>query len=768
MLGDTMNGKNMLTLATPSILCFLGTFLIPFVLFAQVSSGPDLVGQWENLTQDCKLVKEMPQCMIKGKLVIRNQGDVSAEGSKLVIILSGDSVVQPEDTILKEIDVRPLKSGQARKTNVKIALPPGMGSANQYVIGVFDPDNLVTEADETNNAAVFGPFPSGDEYFPFTVGSVWSYQGSITGNLEPPTTYINTVKITGQHMVGGVLTTVFADSSNSATPLESYYLKDNSGIMYYGGSGASNFTPFFDPSYQFLFPVKIKSTIKQSRQRVDIGEDLDGDGINEIASLKVKTTPTDYEDISTPAGLFTNCLKIVSTMTLKVQSSAYPGRSVPIDIITTEWNASGIGAVRRSSQVQVRVPGPEDIESLVVEDLLGYAVDGEKNGQIHLVIAEDVVDGSSDTTYPGQASISSDGTNFLVMYPCDKCSPTGLWGTILSGVGEKLSSFVVPVPVRNQGDKLPPAAVAFDGTNYLIVIGRDGQLQGFRVSPSGTILDPIEGFLISLGSSLSNQPVAFGKDNYLVVWGKYTSEYDIYGALVTTGGIVVAEFPIYVTPGEDVSPSVAFDGTNYLVVWQSRYGWPEEHWDIKGTRVTTDGEVLDPEGITISTGAGYRESPQLSFDGTNYLAVWHDTRNDHDGFPYNSDIYGTRITTDGVLLDGSPDTGGIAINTAPFPKYHPSVTFDGEKFLIAWEISLFYQPPVGIFAAVVTPAGEIIDYTEAGLGIPINDLSRSDTTTRFVNPSIFSNGVSSLATYTRMVETIGEKNDILGTIIVWP
>jgi hypothetical protein len=737
--------------------------LVPQILFAQIPNGPDLAGQWENLTQDCKLVKDMPQCMIKGKLDIRNQGDVSAEGSKLVIILSGDSVVQPEDTILKEINVSPLKPGQARKTNVKIALPPGMGSANQFVIGVFDSDNLVTEADENNNTAVFGPFPSGDEYFPFTVGSVWSYQGTITGNLEPPTTYINTVKITGQHMVGGVLTTVFADSSNSAKPLESYYLKDASGIMYYGGSGTSNFTPFFAPSYQFLFPVKIKSTVKQSRQGVDIGEDLDGDGINEIANVNVKTTPAGYEDISTPAGSFTNCLKIVSTMTLKVQSSAYPGRSVSIKIISTEWNASGIGAVRRSSQVQARAPGSELIESLVVEDLIGYAVDGQKKGQVHLVIAEDVVNGSSDKTYPGRTSISSDGTNFLVLYPCDTCSPAGLWGSIISSVGEKLNSFAIPTSIPYMGG----GTVAFDGANYLIVAPNplDGQLLGFRASPSGTLLDPIEGFLVSINGG---PPAAsFGKDNYLFVWGRYVIDPDIYGAIVTPNGQVVNEFPIYAATGEDVMPSVAFDGANYFVTWQSRYGWPEEHWDIMGARITQQGVVLDTAGITISTGAGYREYPHISFDGTNYLVVWQDTRNYQDGFSYNSDIYGARISPNGALLDGPPDTGGIPINTAPYPKYHPRVTFDGEKFLVVWEISFFYEPPVGIFAAAVTPTGEVIDYTETGLGTPINDLSRS-ATTRFVNPGVFSNGVSSLATYTRMEEMMGEKNDILGTIIVWP
>ena len=219
-----MSGKKIARLGTPGMSGILGILLLSSILFAEATNGPDLVGQWDSLKQDCKLVKEIPQCTVKGKFIVRNQGDSLAEGSKLILFLSDDSVLQPEDAILQEIAVRSLKPGKSRKINVNVKLSPGTGSANQYVIGVVDADSFITETDESNNTAVFGPLPSGDEYFPFSVGSIWSYQGTITEKGRTPTTYINTVKITGQHMIGEVLTTVFSEtnSSNSGTPTEDY------------------------------------------------------------------------------------------------------------------------------------------------------------------------------------------------------------------------------------------------------------------------------------------------------------------------------------------------------------------------------------------------------------------------------------------------------------------------------------------------------------------------------------------------------------------
>src|SRR2546421_11792365 len=71
-------------------------------------------------------------------------------------------------------------------------------------------------------------------------------------------------------------------------------------------------------------------------------------------------------------------------------------------------------------------------------------------------------------------------------------------------------------------------------------------------------------------------------------------------------------------PGDQLQPAVAFDGTNYLVIWDDTRSGGH---DIYGIRVTPAGQVLDSGGIPISAAPSDQDQPAVAFDGPNYLPV---------------------------------------------------------------------------------------------------------------------------------------------------
>jgi hypothetical protein len=220
------------------------------------------------------------------------------------------------------------------------------------------------------------------------------------------------------------------------------------------------------------------------------------------------------------------------------------------------------------------------------------------------------------------------------------------------------------------------------------------------VTPAGVVLDSA-GIAISTAAGAERYPaLAFDGENFLAVWqdGLIGLGCDIYGARVTPAGVVLDSAGIAISAAADDQrfPALAFDGGNFLVVWtDDRSGG--YNTDIYGARVTPAGVVLDPGGIAISTAAEYQQTPALAFDGQNYLVVWTDQR----ASSYD-DIYGARVTPAGVVLD----TSGIAISTATGVQGHLAVVSDGENFLVVWQTDMGAD---GVYGARMTSAGVVLD-----------------------------------------------------------
>jgi len=292
-------------------------------------------------------------------------------------------------------------------------------------------------------------------------------------------------------------------------------------------------------------------------------------------------------------------------------------------------------------------------------------------------------------------AVAFDGTNFLVVWT-DERNGDGLdiYGTRVSPAGAVLDPAGIAICAGPYNQDCP--AVAFDGTNFLVVWG-DGDICGARVTSTGAVLDPA-GIAICAGPYTQDCPaVAFDGTNFLVVWTDWRNDSrDIYACRVSPAGTVLdpAGIGICTSGDRQESPAVAFDGTNFLVTWMDERGGTR---DIYGCRVSPAGAVLDPKGIGICTSGFRQESPAVAFDGTNFFVAWMDWRT------IFADIYGARLRPDGTVADSAD----IAISTEPFDQNCPAVAFDGANLLVVWQD--WSGDGWDICGCRVSPAGTVFD-----------------------------------------------------------
>jgi N-acetylneuraminic acid mutarotase/phosphoribosylformylglycinamidine (FGAM) synthase PurS component len=310
------------------------------------------------------------------------------------------------------------------------------------------------------------------------------------------------------------------------------------------------------------------------------------------------------------------------------------------------------------------------------------------------------------------AAIAFDGTNYLVVWEDDRSGDWDIYGTRVSAGGSVLDPSGIAISTAAQ-DQFSPA-IAFDGTNYLVVWAdtRRGNgtpnIYGARVSVGGSVLDTAGIVISPVPGDMYGPAIAFDGTNYLVVWEDYGDYERIHGARVSVGGSVLDPASIVISPRgcANTLPAIAFDGTNYLVVWQGQCG--SHVYYVYGARVSVGGSVLDPARIGISTAEGYQMSPAIAFDGTNYLVTWQDRRSG------NWDIYGARVSVGGGVLDPS----GIAISTAANDQQVPKIAFDGTDYLVVWDDERNVYESYDIYGTRVDPAGTVLD--SAGMPISID------------------------------------------------
>ncbi|MEK6259848.1 MAG: Ig-like domain-containing protein [Planctomycetota bacterium] len=352
----------------------------------------------------------------------------------------------------------------------------------------------------------------------------------------------------------------------------------------------------------------------------------------------------------------------------------------------------------------------------------------------------------STTTSVGEmADVAFDGTRYLMVWAQQQGSLfQDIYGQFVTTSGTLSGSpFVIASHPNNQ----TAPTVAFNGTHYLVAwndnFGTDNRnsIDIRVVRTDGTL--GTEMILTSPSATISNSghDVASNGTDFLVVWGdnrnSSTNGRDIYSQRVAVNGagtatLIGSELAVVTTTEHEFNPSVAFGDTNYLVTWTSDITVNASQFNVKGATVSPAGVISSPIDISTATGLQGNRAAGVAYGDNSFLVVFDDNR---DG---TGDVGGARVSNAGVLLDGPATTGGILIAANPGGggPTRPQVAFDGQEWLVAWSSS-------GIRGTRVASDGTVLNPSANPSGVA---LTQTTSSLRW-DPSLASDGTNFLVSF---------------------
>lgn len=168
--------------------------------------------------------------------------------------------------------------------------------------------------------------------------------------------------------------------------------------------------------------------------------------------------------------------------------------------------------------------------------------------------------------------------------------------------------------------------------------------------------------------------IATDGTNLMAVWAdRRYGNFDVFASRLDQYGFPIDKLGIPVAPTyfEDFDPSIAWNGTDYGVVWATQYG-------LFFARISSGGIVSSPRKIfdTFVSEPGGLEATAIAWNGEEYLVAFSYKEPNTSG-----------ATLDGLLMsrDGTLRSDRFAISQPLTGATNPSIATDGTSFLVAWD-----------------------------------------------------------------------------------
>ncbi len=245
-------------------------------------------------------------------------------------------------------------------------------------------------------------------------------------------------------------------------------------------------------------------------------------------------------------------------------------------------------------------------------------------------------------------------------------------------------------------------AAAWNGASYLVVWSDGLNIAARRLSETLDLLG--EGPLTLMPGSTPD--VAALGENFLVAttsFATYPQFRDTWVRRVSGEGELMDAGRIYVGGGyAQFSRVETFDG-RWLVCWQNNWTHDSPNSDLVARFVGADGVPGASVGVTSTSGASGH--PDIAIGPEYALFVWRQNTLANA----NNDVMCRRIRPDGT----SPDTANVMVSNAPYRQLFPVATWTGDEYFMAWDdrrnATTFFDARDDIYGSRISSAGAVVD-----------------------------------------------------------
>lgn len=545
-------------------------------------------------------------------------------------------------------------------------------------------------------------------YFPLDAGNHWNY------NLAGPspasgavvvyglaTASVNTATVT----VGGVNATVvnFADTVGDA-PSSDDFTSTGGGLTVVASNDPGNpIQSQILPVAVLTFPPLPGPVSSVTATAIDWGQDLNNSGHHATTSFTQSISVAGSETVTVPAGVFPAAVKTVETISGSVlpygasQALAYSGSE-------TQWYAPGVGVVRSTTSVSVA-----GVSTGGGQDLRGYTVAGVDHG-FATPVTVTTPGTTPDLSNQPHRSASDGNTLLSLIGPAAYLSTTSgqllatlSWGNATPGaVAYDHTHYAVvslgPVPSN-------PSTAAFFLTRVNAAGGVLDAAPGVQLGLTPT--NVLAGLAAGSGTSglllYSDQGVLTGPGVTQVTANLYAVVIDLEsGAVLSTPVLVSANYQ------GNYNVAVASDGSNWLLTWteSSTVGSTVVN-QLFARRVSAAGALMESAALPLSPQVPTLNNPQVAFDGTNYLVVWPQYLSGQASAGTTTTIlWATRISPAGAVLDGMAGAGALQLSSsAAHFRNFPALAWNGTEYLVLWGDTGGATWPAGTYGVRLSPAG---------------------------------------------------------------